>query len=153
MMAQQDNEQLRSLIKEDKEEGKMGQLHAALLASNAGCDLLSRKELGIRATSPDVQGHLDKLDWTPKMLTDMSILMDSNSSGQVSLAKLREEIQNFKRPLDTTLIMRLQCQLAARLEHQERLCLTVLDVLSQVTGKKFRFSSEAGDTSQSYLTS
>lgn len=153
MMAQQENERMKEFIKDDEEECRMGNLTAALIAGNGGRDQLSRKELGIRSKSADVKGHLDKLDWTPKMLTDMSVMIDSNMTGQVSIARLHEEMQTLKQPqVDTALIMRLQCQLAARLEHQERLCLTVLDALSEVTGKKFELSREAGDTSLGYLT-
>jgi hypothetical protein len=153
MMAQQENERMKEFIKDDEEECRMGNLTATLIAGNGGRDQLSRKELGIRSKSADVKGHLDKLDWTPKMLTDMSVMIDSNMTGQVSIARLHEEMQTLKQPqVDTALIMRLQCQLAARLEHQERLCLTVLDALSEVTGKKFELSREAGDTSLGYLT-
>jgi len=153
MMAQSECQKMVHLIKEDEEECRMGNLHAALLSGNAGRDELSRKDLMAHARSSEVKGHLDELDWSPKLLTDMSMVIDSNGSGKVSLGKLRGEMQTFKQPLDTPMIMRLQCQLAARLEHQERLCLTVLAALSEVTGKKFDVSSAAGDTSRNYLTS
>jgi voltage-gated sodium channel len=151
MMAQQNSQYNEDVIKEDEEECKMGNLHAALLVGNAGRDEMSRKALLARSRSPDVKDHLDKLDWSPQQLTDMSMMIDSNNTGKVSLTKLREEMQTFKQPLETPLIMRLQCQLAARLEHQERLCLTVLAALEEVTGKKFNVSSGAGDTGLHYL--
>jgi voltage-gated sodium channel len=153
MSSQAQAEDTSTFVKEDERETQIGNLHSALSRRNGGQDRIRRKDLVTWSREPFVRQYLEKLDWDATVISEMGVLLDDDNSGTVSLARLREYWASYGQPLDTALLLRFQLQLAQRLDHQECLCLTILDALQEVSGKRFRLPPNAGNRDRSFLAS
>jgi len=153
MSSQASAEDASLFVKEDERESQISGLHLALLKRNGSQDRIRRKDLSNWSREPFVQQYLEKLEWNSKVISEMAVLLDDNNSGTVSLAQLREYWSSYGQPLDTAMVLRFQLQLAQRLDHQECLCLTILDALQEVSGKRFRLPANAGNRERSFLAS
>lgn len=153
MASQAQSEDSSQIVQEDEREEAITKLHMALLARNGSQDRIRRIDLANWAREKSLQQYLDKLDWNPKNVSDMSVLLDEENTGSVSLARMREYWSLNGQPLDTAMVLRFQLQLAQRMDHQERLCLTILDALQEVSGKRFRLPPNAGNRERSFMGS
>jgi len=153
MASQAQSEDTSTYVKEDERESQIGNLHMAILRRNNGQDRIRRADLIAWSKEPFVKPYLEKLDWDAKEVSEIGVLLDDDNSGTVSLARLREYWSSYGQPLDTAMVLRFQLQLAQRLDHQECLCLTILDALQEVSGKRFKLPSNAGNRERSFLAS
>jgi len=153
MSSQAQAEDSTQIVQEDEREDAITNLHMALVQRNGGQDRIRRIDLANWSNEGFVAKYLEKLDWDPKTCSDVAVLLDDENKGSVSLARLREYWSLNGQPLDTAMVLRFQLQLAQRMDHQERLCLTILDALQEVSGKRFRLPPNAGNRDRSFLGS
>lgn len=153
MSSQAQADDSASIIQEDERDGQIRKIYMALLQRNGGQDRIRRPDLSRWCSDSSLQPYLKALDWDAKVISEPAVLLDEENSGTVSLARLREYWVSYGQPLDTAMLLRFQLQLAQRLDHQECLCLTILDALQEVSGKRFRLPSNAGNRERSFLAS
>mmetsp|Transcript_31337 Transcript_31337/g.89961 ORF Transcript_31337/g.89961 Transcript_31337/m.89961 type:complete len:480 (+) Transcript_31337:83-1522(+) len=84
----------------------------------------------------DVAEALQELGWSKRYLMSMFSCLDQNNDGQTSISSLQKFLEISDKPLDTANYMRFQLTLSHRLEHQEKLLLSVLGVLENMTQQK-----------------
>merc|ERR1719171_2002397 len=90
--------------------------------------------------------YLGKLECDPLLLGKMLTLLDKNNQGEVSLSKLRAAWSMYGQPLNTATMLRFQANLAERLDHQERIYLTLLDAIEYLApDRKLKVSLDASD--------
>lgn len=151
MAAQQDSKDKSVTTKEDEREAYVSDLQSALLEKNDGQDIVSKSNLLRWSGEPAVQDCLGKLDMDSSLPCQIATLLDKNNQGEVSIGGMREMFSGYAAPLDTPTLLQIQIHMAKRMDHQERIYLTLLDALEQISGKQFKLSQDAGDRRRSFL--
>lgn len=151
MAAQEDSKEKSVTAKEDEREAYVSELQSALLENNNGNDIVTKEHLMHVSGEPGVSEHLGKLDMDCSLPYKMATLLDKNNAGKVSIDGMRELFSGYAAPLDTPTMLTYQIHLAKRMDHQERLYLTILDALEQISGKKLNLSDQVGDRNRSFL--
>jgi hypothetical protein len=151
MAAQEESKEKSVTTKQDEREALVSELQSALVEKNNGQDMISKNNLLKWSGEPGVQDCLGKLDIDCSLPCQMATLLDKNNRGEVSIGSMREMFSGYGAPLDTPNILQIQVHMAQRMDHQERIYLTLLDALEQISGKKFKLSEEAGQRSRSFL--
>lgn len=151
MAAQEESKEKSVTTKDDEREAYVAELQSALVERNNGKDIIAKSNLMKWSGEPGVQEYLGKLDMDCSLPGKMATLLDKNNLGAVSIGGMREMFSGYAAPLDTPSILQMQIHMAKRMDHQERIYLTMLDALEQISGKKFKLASEAGDRSRSFL--
>jgi voltage-gated sodium channel len=136
MAAQEESKEKSVTTKEDEREAYVSELQSALLEKNNGDDMITKEHLMQCSGEPGVQEHLGRLDMDCSLPCKMATLLDKNNLGKVSIGGMREMFSGYAGPLDTPTTLQYQIHLAKRMDHQERIYLTILDALEQISGKK-----------------
>jgi len=153
LLAQAEADRANKTCVEDERESRIADLHSSLKLRNSGKDIIRREDLIAWTNEPSstAMQHVQELEWNGLMLGRMATLLDKENRGAVSLNKMRDMWVRYGQPLETAGVVELQMQLAERLDHQECLCLTLLDALEQISGKKFSLPACAGERGRSFL--
>merc|ERR1719159_1217657 len=138
MAAQEESKEKSVTTKDDEREAYVAELQSALVERNNGKDIIAKSNLMKWSGEPGVQEYLGKLDMDCSLPGKMATLLDKNNLGAVSIGGMREMFSGYAAPLDTPSILQMQIHMAKRMDHQERIYLTMLDALEQISGKKFK---------------
>jgi len=101
-------------------------------------DLISREDfMTALADNPELDETMDELGLSRKQLSSMFGCAEHDGEERTSISNLERLVEVSDRPLDTANYVRFQIEMSHRLEHQEKLTMTVLRALETLAQQKF----------------
>lgn len=129
MIAQKESEEAAGDVEEDYREARIAEMYSVLLELNGGRDMIAIEDFASYREDERIKDALSHLDWDGPFLQQLSVMLEHNKAGEVSLKKMRDLWITYGQPLDTATLLQCQIQLARRLETQEQLCNRLLERL------------------------
>lgn len=120
LQAQEQDEEHRKVSEGDKKEKALLDLKKHLTRRNSGSDSLRRDDFKRWAAEDSFVNELfERLEWETPLNDSACAALDENLTGRISIEKFVRLIGNATRPLDMSAVMKMQLDIAQRMEQQE----------------------------------
>lgn len=99
-------------------------------------DIVQREKLVSWLDDKFVKKALVELGWDRGVVEGACSVLDKDLSGKLSITELCMWLKGTSRPLDTYALFRMQAEMTARVEQQERALKQVMDMLERMAAKR-----------------
>jgi voltage-gated sodium channel len=119
--AQAEGEACGAAVENDEKEVLIFEFIADLKSRNEREDSIKRDFLAALLRESDIEEKLQEFDWEAEMVMNACAMIDKERTGSISLEKLQHMISSSSRPVEMMTMIRMQAELTARLEKQQKI--------------------------------